>query len=252
MSFLENWSTPAKIAVVAGIAAAVAGTAYFLSRRSLMKGGSRGGKRKVDQITKEQVIAIIDEIAAAQNKMKGITQTAIGEVISKNLTFEETYDYCVKIQPMDPLQKYGLTTGDFDLLLDREQHDHRVRERLAKIMGMQDPSDELAGAQGRARKPLEIKELVTIHEFMLDELKTVSTQVDNKLKRGSGVDMRALAVAAQVLVGAKVQQKFGVDTDDIETSIIKHHEGLSKDVKFGAVNEEIQRLMARFFDIQTM
>jgi hypothetical protein len=152
------------------------------------------------------------------------------------------------------LQKYGLTTGDFDLLLDREQHDHRVRERLAKIMGMQESGDELSNAQGRsgARKALEVKELVTIHEFMLEELKVVSSEVDAKLKRGPGVDMRALAVAAQVLVGAKVQQRFAVDTDDIETSIVKHHEALSKDVKFANVNDEIQRLMAKFFDIQTM
>lgn len=254
MSFFNNWSTQSKIAVLAGITAAVAGAAYYISRRSAV--GAQGGaaKRKVDQITKEQVIAIIDEIASAQNKMKSITQTAISEVISKSMNFEQTYDYCVKIQPADPLQKYGLTTGDFDLLLDREQHDHRVRERLAKIMGMQEAGDELSNAQGRsgARKTLEVKELVTIHEFMLEELKVVSSEVDAKLKRGPGVDMRALAVAAQVLVGAKVQQRFAVDTDDIETSIVKYHEALSKDVKFANVNDEIQRLMAKFFDIQTM
>jgi hypothetical protein len=251
MMFYSNWNTPTKVAAVAGVALAVAGAAYLISQR-VISSGSKGGKRKVDQITKEQVIQIIDEISAAQNKMKGITQTAIGEVISKDMNFEQTYDYCVKIQPTDPLQKYGLTTGDFDLLLDREQHDHRVRERLAKIMGMQESNDELATASGRTRKALEVKELVNIHEFMLEELKNVSSEVDNKLKRGSGVDMRALAVAAQVLVGAKVQQKFGVDTDDIESSIIKHHDALSKDAKFASVNEEIQRLMARFFDIQTM
>ncbi len=209
-------------------------------------------KRKVDTITKEQVIQIIDEIAAAQNKMKGITQTAINEVLSKKMSFEETYEYCVKIQPTDPLHKYGLTTGDFDLLLDREQHDHRVRERLAKIMGLQENNDELSNASGRTRKPLDAKELVSIHEFMLEELKKVSTEVDTKLKRGSGVDLRALAVAAQVLVGAKVHEKFAVDTDDIESSIMKNHDVLSKDPKFAAVNEEIQRLMARFFDIQPM
>jgi hypothetical protein len=254
MSFFSNWSSQTKIAVIAGISVAVAGAAYYVSRRAVSAGQGAGSKRKVDQITKEQVIAIIDEIASAQNKMKGITQTAISEVISKGLNFEQTYEYCVKIQPADPLQKYGLTTGDFDLLLDREQHDHRVRERLAKIMGMQDSGDELSNAQGRAgaRKALEVKELVSIHEFMLEELKGVSSEVDAKLKRGPGVDMRALAVAAQVLVGAKVQQRFAVDTDDIESSIVKHHEALSKDVKFANVNDEIQRLMAKFFDIQTM
>jgi hypothetical protein len=254
MSAINNLSTQAKVAVAAAAALTVAGAAYYFINRSSAKGGRTCGKRKVDQITKEQVIAIIDEIAAAQNKMKNVTQTAIGEVISKDLGFEQTYDYCVKIQPSDPLQKYGLTTGDFDLLLDREQHDHRVRERLARIMGMQEAGDELSGAQGRTgpRKTLDVHELVAIHEFMLEELKGVSAQVDNKLKRGSGVDMRALAVAAQVLVGAKVQQKFGVDTDDIESSIIKNHEKLSKDAKFAQVNEEIQRLMAKFFDIQTM
>jgi hypothetical protein len=250
--FFSNWSTSTKVAAIAGFAITFAGAAYYLSQRSISSIGSRGGKRKVDQITKEQVIQIIDEIASAQNKMKGITQTAIAEVIGKNMNFEQTYDYCLKIQPTDPLQKYGLTTGDFDLLLDREQHDHRVRERLAKIMGMQESTDELANASGRTRKTLDVKELVTIHEFMLEELKTVSVEVDTKLKRGTGVDMRALAVAAQVLVGAKVQQKFGVDTDDIEGSIMKSHDALSKDAKFGSVNEEIQRLMARFFDIQTM
>lgn len=254
MSFFKNWTTQSKIAAIAGVSLAVAGAAYYIAQKSAIRAQGGLGKRKVDQITKEQVITIIDEIASAQNKMKAITQTAISEVISRGLNFEQTYEYCLKIQPSDPLQKYGLTTGDFDLLLDREQHDHRVRERLAKIMGMQDSGDELSNAQGRtgARKSLEVKELLTIHEFMLEELRGVSAEVDEKLKRGPGVDMRALAVAAQVLVGAKVQQRFAVDTDDIETSIVKHHEVLSKDVKFANVNDDIQRLMAKFFDIQTM
>ena len=249
---MNNLSVPVKVAIAAGITLTAAGVGYYIMQKAQERSGMNG-KRKVDQISKEQVIQIIDEIASAQNKMKSITQTAIGDVISKNLGFDATYEYCVKIQPSDPLQKYGLTTGDFDLLLDREQHDPRVRERLAKIMGMQESSDELGSAQGRsARKALDVKQLVAIHEFMLEELKEVSTEVDKKLQKGSGIDMRALAVAAQVLVGAKVQQKFAVDTDDIESSIIKNHDALSKDNKFANVNDEIQRLMARFFDIQTM
>jgi hypothetical protein len=248
---MDKLSTPAKVGIAAGITIAAVGIGYYLVQNT--KAGRKiGGKRSVDQITKDQVIAIIDEIASAQNKMKTITQKAIAEVIAKNLSFEQTYDYCVKIQPADPLSKYGLTTGDFDLLLDREQHDHRVRERLAKIMGMQETADELASAQGRStRKSLDVKELISIHEFMLEHLKKISEEVDQKLNR-AGVDMRALAVAAQVLVGARVQEKFGVDTDDIESSIIKHHDALSKDVKFATVNDEIQKLMAKFFDIQAI
>ena len=249
---MNNLSTTAKVAMAAGAAVVAVGVGYYIVKNSKASSSRTGGQRKVDKISKDQVIAIIDEIASAQNKMKTITQTAIGEVISKNLSFEQTYDYCVKIQPADPLQKYGLTTGDFDQLLDREQHDPRIRERLAKIMGMQEAGDDFATAQGRSvRKNVDIKELISIHEFMLEELKKVSTEVDTKLNR-AGIDMRALAVAAQVLVGARVQEKFGVDTDDIESSIIKNHDALSKDAKFAAVNDEIQRLMAKFFDIQTM
>lgn len=248
---MNNLSSHMKIAIAAGVTVAAAGIGYFIIQNSRKASGS-GGKRKVDQITKEQVIQIIDEIAMAQQKMKTITQTAIAEVLSKKLKFDEAYDYCVKIQPSDPLQKYGLTTGDFDLLLDREQHDHNVRERLAKIMGMSESADELGSATAVPRKSLDLKQLIAIHEYMLEELKLVSVSVDKKLQNGAGTDMRALAVAAQVLVGAKVQEKFGVDTDDIESSIIRNHEQLSKDNRFGTVNEEIQRLMARFFDIQTM
>jgi hypothetical protein len=249
---MDNLSTPVKIAIAAGVTVAAVGVGYYLVNKSKVLSRA-GGKRSVDQITKAQVISIIDEIAEAQTKMKTVTQKAIGDVISKNLTFDQTYDYCLKIQPADPLQKYGLTTGDFDLLLDREQHDHTVRERLAKIMGMQDSaSGELGGAQGRStRKSLDAKELVSIHEFMLEQLRSISGEVESKFDR-AGVDMRALAVAAQVLVGAKVQQKFGVDTDDIESSIIKHHDALSTDVKFATVNDEIQKLMAKFFDIQAI
>jgi hypothetical protein len=70
--------------------------------------------------------------------------------------------------------------------------------------------------------------------------------------RREAIDMRALAIAAQVLVGAKVQDKFSVETDDIEAALIQHHETLSNDKKFGVINEEIQSLMAKFFDIQPM
>lgn len=245
---MSNISTPVKIAIAAGITLTAAGIGYMIMQKS-RKGSSIAG-RSVHEITNDQVIEIIDEIASAQNKMKKITQTAIREVISNKLGFNSTYDYCVKIQPADPLQKYGLTTGDFDQLLDREQHDPRVRERLAKIMGM--TSDSSIGHASSPRKTLDEKALVEIHEFMLKELKKVSVEVDKKIQSRTQIDMRALAVAAQVLVGARVQENFGVDTDDIESSIVKNHAALSVNTKFGEVNDEIQRLMARFFDIQTM
>lgn len=244
---MSNMSTTAKIAIVAGSAAAVVGLGYLLMKR---RGSAKGGRRAVDTITKDQVIEIIDEIAEAQNQMRKITQNAISEVLAKKLTFDETFELCLRTQPADPLRKYNLTTGDFDNLLDREQHDPHVRQKLAKIMGLIEAGD---GAVGSAKpiKPIDVSKLISIHQFMLDELNKVAVELEPRMRR-EAIDMRALAIAAQVLVGAKVQEKFSVETDDIEAALIQHHETLSNDKKFGVINEEIQSLMAKFFDIQPM
>ncbi len=252
---MDKLSTPAKIALAAGAVAAAVGVGYYLVQRRRTVApkkplGAASRKRVVDSISKEQVIEIIDEIAEAQNQMRRITQSAIEEVIAKKLNFDQTFELCLKSQPVDPLRKYDLTTGDFDNLLDREQHDPRVRQKLAKIMGLVESE---GGAIGSAKpiKPIDMAKLIEVHDFMLDQLKKVAVELEPRMHKGD-IDMRALAIAAQVLVGAKVQDRFGVETDDIEAALIQHHENLSSDKHFGEINEEIQGLMAKFFDIQPM
>jgi len=78
---MDSLSTPVKIGIAAGLTIAAVGVGYYVVKNT--KTSSRtGGKRSVDSITKDQVIAIIDEIASAQNKMKTITQKASSEVIA--------------------------------------------------------------------------------------------------------------------------------------------------------------------------
>ena len=125
--------------------------------------------------------------------------------------------------------------NEFDELLDRHQEDPRILDSIAKIMG---PSEEdLAGDDG---KILSVQELIDIHQFMLDQLKEITVEVQ---KSKGHSDARTLTVTAQVLVGARVEGRFKVTSPAVERSVMVHQNQLATNHQFATINMMMQQAM---------
>merc|ERR1712226_1845827 len=139
--------------------------------------------------------------------MKDLTK----ELLSKVLTFEETYQRVKKLQPSDPLEKYGLSMMDFDQLLDKHQSDPTVREAIAKIMGAPNPQS----VTSERVQAINVKKILDVHRLMLEELESFVKHFQ-ELQNKEQYDMKTVTIVAQAIIGSKVEQKFGITSEDIE------------------------------------
>jgi len=156
------------------------------------------------------------------------------------MSFDETYDRVKQVQPRDPLEKYGLSMQEFDQLLDKYQFDPTVREAIAKIMGTK-KADTVPSEKVQA---ITVKQIIEVHTFMLKELEDIVTKYQGMQKRCE-LDMKTVTVVAQAIVGAKMEEKFGISSEDIESAVLMHHTTLAKDQEFATINEKIQHQMSK-------
>mmetsp|Transcript_10191 Transcript_10191/g.22927 ORF Transcript_10191/g.22927 Transcript_10191/m.22927 type:complete len:254 (+) Transcript_10191:122-883(+) len=243
-----NWT---KLLAAAGGAAAVGAVLYYIlkddadgSRTMTIEKGDDEKKKKglvptVDEITKEEVQQILQEIIRSQEEMKGHMRNLTKELLKAPLTFEQTYKRVTEMQPSDPLEKRGLSMMDFDQLLDKHQGDHAVREAIAKIMGAPSPES----TSERAQK-ISVSQIIDVHKFMLNELNSLVKDFQ-KLPGKDGYDMKTVTIAAQALVGSKIEAKFGITSEDIESAVLMYHTTLATDQDFANVNLEIQSAMGK-------
>jgi hypothetical protein len=228
-----------KFALVAGAAAAAAAVfAYLYSRES------KPARKSVsaDEVTREELLEILAEIQVAHDKMKLVTKQLSSEILSSNLNFEQTYRKVLATQPVDPLDKYGLSMVDFDRLLEREQHDPTVRAALAKLMAAPE-AESLASA-----KDLSVSQIFDIHRFILAELQAVISEVQT-LRPGAKYDSKTVMIAAQAIVGARVEGKFGATGDDVEAATAKLALALNGNAEFNNLNLQIQQAMTQLMTL---
>ena len=241
---MSELSTLSKIAIGSAIAAASAGVVYYLFRTevqnataavSVTPATSQKEKLDMKKVTVEKLLEIMEKIVDSQNVMKGIMKNITEEINSANLSFDQTYDLVEERQPKDPMEETGLSMQEFDELLDKYQEDPRILDAIARIMG---PSDEdMASDDG---KMLSVKELIDIHQYMLEQLNEIGADV----KKGKTVvDPRTLTVAAQVLVGARVESKFKVSSPAVERSVMMHQNQLATNHQFATINMMMQQAM---------
>merc|ERR1712232_841475 len=210
---MKGWE---KALFIAGGAAGVAGLLYYLLREERSSGKQISGsaeaakdargavkKQDVNEISKEQVEQILQEIIASQNQMKGFMISLQAELRAKSLTFEETYRKVREIQPEDPLEKRGLSMTDFDKLLDKHQSDSNVREAIATIMGAPKPNT----ATTEKVQAITLEQIIVVHDYMHKELESIVWDFQNFSNKDS-YDSKTLAIAAQAIVGAKIEAKF--------------------------------------------
>jgi len=190
--------------------------------------------------TKEQVEEILQEIIASQESMKGHMRELTKQMQKEKLTFDQTYKKVAQVQPVDPLEKHGLSMMDFDQLLDKHQSDPNIREAIAKIMGAPDASKCVSDKV----QSINVKKILEVHNFMYEALETLVKDYE-ALPNKESYDPKTVTVAAQAVVGAKIEAKFGFTSEDIEGAVLQHHSMLAMDQDFAAINIEIQHVMGR-------
>ncbi len=253
---MTQLSTLSKVAVTVSVAAVSAGVIYYLFRKEeapvAAKAKTCPAKRDVapaspqapprtdvKKVTADQLLAIMNMIVESQNSMKAVMKKVTDDIEKENLTFVQVFERVKTLQPNDPMEQTGLTMTEFDELLEKYQEDPRVLDTIAKIMG---PSEEdLANDDG---KVIAVKELVDIHQYMLEELQKISAEVKKSKNTKLTSDARTLTVTAQVLVGAKVEQKFKVASQAIERSVMMQQAQLASNHQFATVSMMMNQVMA--------
>jgi len=144
------------------------------------------------------------------------------------------------VQPNDPLEKYGLSMMEFDQLLDKYQSDPMVREAIAKIMGAPNP----ANTQSAKVQEITVKQIIAVHKFMLEELEEL-VSVYQGLQKSKDLDMKTVTIVAQAMVGAKMEEKFNIASEDLESAVLVYHTMLATDQEFATINLKIQHTMGK-------
>eukprot|EP00933_Yihiella_yeosuensis_P074853 TRINITY_DN83928_c0_g1_i1.p1 TRINITY_DN83928_c0_g1~~TRINITY_DN83928_c0_g1_i1.p1 ORF type:complete len:249 (+),score=69.66 TRINITY_DN83928_c0_g1_i1:92-838(+) len=200
----------------------------------------RAGQKSVDEITKEDVRTILKEILASQEQMKSYIKNLTEELLVKSFTFDEIYKKVKDVQPADPLHNYGLSMVDFDKVLDKHQQDPDVREAITKLMGAPAPKTVASDKV----QSITQKKVIEVHQFMLEELDKLCNDFANTPGR-EGYDSRTVTIAAQAIVGSKIEAKFSLTSEDIESAVLLYHAQLATDKDFAGVNIKIQHAMGK-------
>jgi hypothetical protein len=241
--------TPWKKILIAGIGAAgAAAILYYLmkeepkkkSQAQESKDAPAAGKSKVEELSKENVQQILKEIIESQEQMKKYMKDLTKELRTKNMSFDETYDRVRKVQPSDPLEKHQLTMMEFDQLLDKYQSDPMVREAIAKIMGTPNASTQASEkVQG-----ITVKMIIEVHNFMLKELEDLVEKYQG-MQKNRELDSKTVTIVAQAIIGAKMETKFDITSEDIESAVLMYHTMLATDQEFANINLKIQHTMGK-------
>jgi hypothetical protein len=195
-------------------------------------------KPKVEEMSKETVQQILQEIIESQKQMKVHMKALTKELHTQHLSVEETYQRVREVQQRDPLDEYGLSMMEFDQILDKFQSDPTVRDALAKIMGAPDPSN----ASSEKAQQITVEKIIEVHQFMLEEMETL-VKLFQDMPKKEELNMKTVTVAAQVIVSTKIEDKFSITSEDIEFAELLHHTMLASNLDFATINKKIQHTM---------
>ncbi|EER19745.1 conserved hypothetical protein [Perkinsus marinus ATCC 50983] len=98
-------------------------------------------------------------------------------------------------------------------------------------------------------KQLSVKQIISIHEFMLQQLDRIVTEfsaIPESVR--AKFDMKTVTIAAQAIVGSAVEKKFSVSSDDIESAVMLNHAQLSVSQQFANINIKMQETMTKLMD----
>lgn len=232
-----------EIAMGVTAAAGAAALLYYLLKeepkgkaRAAPKGASAAGTGKA--ITRGELLVILKTIAESQDQMKVIMQELMKDVLAEKPTFSQMYEMVKKRTPEDPLEKAGISMQEFDAMLDEYQEDAEVRRAIMVLMGT-DGGASATAEVSRKVQALTVAKIREIHAFMLEELRALIPQASQV----GSPEGKTIAITAQALVGAKVQQKFGLAADEVESAVRHHHPQLAVDQDFANLALQVQQIM---------
>eukprot|EP01068_Selenidium_serpulae_P009042 Selendium_serpulae@DN5137_c0_g1_i1.p1 len=242
-------------AVAIGVAAgAVCGVVYYIYNRKESHARSRRGKRDrelaldgsdEDLQSGEDAEAEINRICdtlrgmrADQAETKKGLQIIHKEIQEHGYDFQQTYDRVAELTDtltFGTFDKNGLNMQAFDTLLAKHDHHPDVRELLVQVLGNK-PEEDLADW-------ISYETLIKVHELMLEELEKLVNHFTN-LPNKDEYAKKSVVIAAQALVGAKLEQRMGLTPAQVEAGVCEHQKALSKDKRFQTINIKITKLMS--------
>mmetsp|Transcript_96685 Transcript_96685/g.134168 ORF Transcript_96685/g.134168 Transcript_96685/m.134168 type:complete len:249 (+) Transcript_96685:87-833(+) len=240
---MEGWK---KLLLAAAGAAGASCVLYYLLREEADKqvadADGEEKEKKEKKLTPEgelaQVQQILSEIVSSQEQMLGHMKNLTRELMTEKLSFDQTYKRLKQVQPDDPLERYGLTFQQFDALLGKHQNDPKVKEGIHHIMGMPVKTDSPAEAP-----VVSADKVIEVHKYMLEEVEKLVQQFKS-LKSQATYDSKTVTLTAQAMVGAKVEEKFDLTSEDIERAVVRYHEELATNKEFASVNMQMQKAMS--------
>jgi len=238
-----------KLLLAAGVVLGTGAVIYVLgqrtneSRKLLLEAEDRLKKKSrsaAAEITKEQVNEILQEIIANEDDFKVPRRAIIEELIKEPLALEQVYKRVQTVMPNDPLDRYGLSMMDFDQLLQKHQSDEHVKRALNKLMGAPD-----AGSSASEKvQGITVSKIIELHNFMLAEMDKLAQEFQD-LQNKDPYQSKVVTVAVQLIVNAKIESKFGITSEDVESAVLMYHTMLATDQEFAAINIKIQHTMGK-------
>lgn len=210
---------------------------------------SRHASRKhssTAHVSGETVLGILEEIICSQEQMKLCQKLLIVTLSAQDLAFEEIYARVRDSQPTDPLEQHGLSMTEFDQLLKKYHDEPGVREAVAKVRGVSG-SGSLTSDENAQR--IDVETIIKVHLFMVEQLESLMRQLrDRKCSEESDYDTKIVCIVLQAIVGAKIQEQFGLSSEDIETAVMMHRAELNTHTEFASVNARIGLIMSGVLD----
>lgn len=199
----------------------------------------------IAHISGEKVLGILEEIINSQEQMKLCQKLLTITLSTQDLTFEETYATVRDSQPTDPLEQHGLSMTEFDQLLKRYHDEPGVREAVAKVRGV-----PALGSLASDKKVqcIDVETIIKVHLFMVERLESLVQQLRDRKCKEDDYDTKIVCIVMQAIVGAKMQEQFGISSEDIESAVMIHRAELNTHTEFGNVNARIGKIMSGVLD----
>lgn len=222
-----------KILLAAGVSAAAIAVILYLKNQGQFAAG-RSKKKVVEDYDVDDLHTLLRRIIESQEKTRKLMQDLAERINKTSMSLESTYYYVKQNQVEDPIKKAGLSMEDFDELLEIHRENGEVKNAVAQLM-----APNSSGTQQDRVREVDVNKLIDVHKFMLQELKGIDKGFKS-MNRAD--DTLARTMAAQAMVAAKISEKFGLTSADIDYLVIKHAESLQKNAEFGDINMEIQNI----------
>lgn len=234
---METWQ---KTLAAVGVGAGALAVAYYLLRDEPETGAEPqkpdGKKKLAKDVTKEQLIQMMREIVEVQERIKARMKVVTQELLQSKHSFEETYAKIKSVNSDDVLEKYGIPMQEFDLLLQKHQQDPEVAQGIMKIMGVNE------GPGSKKAQAVTVEQIVNAHKLMLEELLSVHSLIEGKK---DDLDVKVVSLTCQAIISAKVEEKFGLTSEDMEGAVAKLHEQLATNKEFTDVSMRMQETLAK-------